>query len=542
MRSPAQLSLVTEPPEGGRIYPVAALLLAPASVLGPLARNLHQASLADAAPALVGTTLFAFLVWLVAVGFRRRADSGAAVTACVWVVGSLYYLALVRHLNRVLGGDYSMVRPLPFALLVMIALTLALRGARKWHRFVHVVLTSIAVAILAVPVWQMAAFEWRNGAARRAYDAEGAMAEMPELLRGNGAAAAAMPDIYHFVFDRYGSEATLARHYGIRDPIGTWLEARGFYVARDSFSNYLSTGHSLASTFHMDYLDRLAADPRVTGDNWHPILAMLDDNRVGRFLRARGYEHHQFGSWWVGTYRNPTADSNRPFGFSEFDMTYLRRTMLLPVFQLLPDWPLTMRLDWDNAQCQRVARQVEAIKRLRRGDRPLYVFAHILVPHGPYVFAPDGRCLDMAESAARGEKQGYAEQVAYADTIIRDVVTTLLAPDRPAPVVLIQADEGPIPERDPNVPWQEATDEELRIKFGILNAFYFPDGDYRRLRQDLSPVNSYRALFATLFGLDLPELPDRMLSFPGYWSIYDFQDVTARVRCEGSAPSCEDGS
>ena len=100
------------------IYPLAAVLLAPASVLDPLSRSFHQASLGDAAAALVGTTAFALLVWLVAAALRRRADAGAALIACVWVVGCLYYLELVRHLNAALGGDYSMVRPLPVALAV----------------------------------------------------------------------------------------------------------------------------------------------------------------------------------------------------------------------------------------------------------------------------------------------------------------------------------------------------------------------------------------------------------------------------------------
>ena len=246
---------------------------------------------------------------------------------------------------------------------------------------------------------------------------------MPDARRVRTARAERPPDIYHFVFDRYGSEETLVRHYGIREPIGGFLESRGFYVARDSYSNYLSTGHSLASTFSMDYLDALADDPRVFANDWHPIFEMLDDNRVGRFLRGRGYEHHQFGSWWVGTYHNPFADSNRPLGFSEFDMTYLRRTILMPVFLLLPDRPFTRRLDWDNGQCRRVARQIEEIKPLGDGDRPVYVFAHILVPHGPEVFTPDGRCLTRAEATARGERQGYAEQVGYADAIIEDLVT-----------------------------------------------------------------------------------------------------------------------
>ena len=292
----------------------------------------------------------------------------------------------------------------------------------------------------------------------------------------------------------------------------------------------------------MDYLDDLVADPRVTGQNWHPLFAMLDDNRVGRFLRGQGYRQHQFGSWWVGTHHNPNADSNRPNGLSEFNMTYFRRTMLMPVLHLLPRTPRTMQLNWDNGQCQRVARQVEEIKAIagrEQRDPPVYVFAHLLLPHGPFVFAPDGSCLSMAQSEARGEVQGYAEQVAYADTIIKDLVSTLQAEGRPAPVILIQADEGPPPLLGPGIDWQDATDEELRIKFGILAAYSFPDGDYAGLRQDISPVNSYRALLGQVFDLDLPQLPDRMLAFPNHLDIYTFHDVTDRVRCDPAvAGSC----
>jgi hypothetical protein len=396
----------------------------------------------------------------------------------------------------------------------------------------------IAVALIAKPIWLAAAFEWRNGAARQAYDADRAMAAMPELAQAGGGADGVQPDIYHFVFDRYGSEETLQQHYGIREPIGGFLESHGFYVARDSFANYVSTGHSLASTFDMDYLTELAADPRVFGSNWHPLFAMIEDNRVGRFLRGRGYEIRQFGSWWVGTHHNANADTSWSPGLSEFNMTYGRRTILMPILHLLPDTPLTMQLDWDNGQCQRVARQIEEIKRIGEPDRPVYVFAHILVPHGPYPFTPDGRCLGQKQSEARGEKEGYVEQVADADSILEDRVNTLLAEDRRPSVMLVLADEGPIPERDVTVPWQEASVEELRSMCGILNAYPVPDADYSRLPQDISPVNSYRVLLGDLYAVEPPEHPDRMYVVPDHTSIYDFHDVTERVRCAGpSAPA-----
>ena len=55
------------------------------------------------------------------------------------------------------------------------------------------------------------------------------------------------------------------------------------------------------------------------------------------------------------------------------------------------------------------------------------------------------------------------------------MVTALQAPGRDRPVILIQADEGPYPDRDETVAWQDAPAEELRIKTGIFNAYYFPE-------------------------------------------------------------------
>ena len=204
---------------------------------------------------------------------------------------------------------------------------------------------------------------------------------------------------------------------------------------------------------------------------------------------------------------------------------------------LLPDQVLRSRLDWDFGQCQRVPWQVEAIKAIGRRDRPVYVFAHFLLPHDPYVFAPDGSCIPLEATQARGHRQGYIEQVAYASRIIEDLVTGLQAGDGPDPVILVQADEGPYPGRDYKIPWYYATGRELQIKTGILNAYYFPDGDYGALAPDITPVNSYRVLFNTYFDTDFPLLPDRIEAFADDYDVNDFRDVTEIVRGEVRAES-----
>lgn len=519
---------------------MAAVLLAPASVVALMSRNSHQATFADVVPTVAAALVFALAIYALTAALRRRMDAATALIAGIWVGVSLYYLNLFEPLNSWLQGGYPMVRTLPIAGAALVFLTLVVHRLRLPWDAAHIVLSVIALVLLANPLWHAATHEWRHGSDRQIYNAERAVQEMPEIMRRPSDEVigdrARPPDIYHFVFDRYASAPILSRHYGITEPIDSFLEERGFYVTPDSYANYQKTAHSLASTFYMDYLDLLADEPNIKGGSLQPLFVMLDDHRVARFLKMQGYRFLQFGSWWDGTHRASIADENHPYGFSEFNTAYLKRTILRPLFHVLPDTPLTMRLDWDNAQCQRVARQVEQIKDIGAGPDhgPVYVFAHILVPHGPYVFTPDGRCLTQAEANERGMFQGYVDQIAYADTIIREVVLALQARDRPPPVILIQADEGPIPQRDYSIPWDESPTEEIRIKLGIINTFYFPDGDYRFLYPEITPVNSYRALFNTYFGTSFPLLPDRVFVFPTLAQSFDFRDVTDRIRNEGN--------
>ena len=520
-----------------RIYPLHPFLFAMASVLAMMTNNLKMLTFSDVAPALLGTLGFAALVYLVTGALRRRFDAVTAIIASIWVVGGLYFLDVFRPLNRLLDGGFTMVRTLPVALVILALLTVAALRLGRAQLVVHTLLNGVALVLFVLPAWQAVSYERRNAPAREAYDADRAAAGMPQIAEVSAAADGERPpDIYHFIFDRLGSDAALSQYYGLDDHISDWLESKGFYVARDSHSNYLKTGPSIASTFYMDYIDFLAGDPRIEGDNWHPLFEMLGDHRAARFLRARGYDFVQYGSWWAGTHENPVADENHPLGFSEFNMLYLRNTMLRPLFQILPATNSTRLLGWDNGQCQRVARQIEMIKSVDKDrPRPVYVFAHILVPHGPYPFTPDGRCLSQDEQSERGDPQGYRDQVAYAGNIIRDVVGALQAPGRDRPVILIQADEGPFPDRDYSVPWQDAPADELRIKTAILNAFYFPSGDYSLLRPDITPVNSYRVLFDTVFDAGLPLLPDRIFAFPNDKELYDFHDVTGVIRGDTAA-------
>ncbi|MGH6865219.1 MAG: sulfatase-like hydrolase/transferase, partial [Methyloceanibacter sp.] len=442
------------------------------------ASNLHELYLSDVAIALaaaLGAALILFLTFGVTL---KNFGAKAAILASAALVPGLFYVEIVDAVNWYVGMDLSLIAALPIILAIVAVIAVVVARSRIDLIPANAILNGIAFAIFIVPAWQVASHEWAaGGGSLVAAKVSSAHAAADASPVADPAGAKNTPDIYYLIFDRYGSQSTMVQQYGFDNgELIDFLKAKGFYIASDSHANYLKTAHSLASTFHMGYLDFLAEDQRSKVGDWHPIYDMLRNHRVGRFLKSNGYRFIQIGSWWGPTQYNPFADENYGFGFGEFDHRYLRKTIVRAVLDAVaPTSTYARRLQWEIGQCQRVPRQIEKVKEIGERNEKTFVFAHILVPHDPYVFGPDGHCLSYEEAKRRTARDGYVEQVHYANSLIKNFVSALLAREGVKPIIIIQADEGPFPERygHSNRSWHEATVDELKMKMGILNAYYF---------------------------------------------------------------------
>lgn len=512
-------------------------LFAAASVLALYVTNLRETTFGDVAPTLLGATATALALLLAFTIALRSFGPRPAILASLVLLGGLHHLDLFHRANRLVGGPLPAFSAMPLALAVVALLAILVWRTRFKLLLPNALLNGIALVLFAGPVWTAVSHAWETrGLAQPAPAAEIARPPSPD---GVTSTAKPKPDIFYFIFDRYGSERTLARIYGFDNrPFLDALRAKGFYVASASLANYPKTAPSLAATFHMDYLDFLEETPLARRNEWHPIYDMVREHEVGRFLKAQGYRFVQIGGWWAPTQFSPMADENYRSGFSEFAWLYLRRTIVPSILDAVaPRFPLARQLSWDNGQCQRVPRQLERIKASGGRAAPTFTFAHILLPHEPYVFDSDGRCLTAAEAQKRTQHEAYVAQVRYANRVIAEIVERLLG-RREKPIIIVQADEGPYPEpyRTSNRSWTIATPDELAMKSAILNATYFPDGDYSMLDQEITPVNTFRLVFDKYFGTRYGRLPDRIFAFPDYSSIYDFFDVTELAR-HGNQPS-----
>ncbi len=348
--------------------------------------------------------------------------------------------------------------------------------------------------------------------------------------------AANAPDVWHIILDRYASAAILDRVYAFdNQPFLAALEQRGFKISPDAYSNYQRTAHSLTSTLNYDYLDPVAHHGRARGSDWRTLYAALGDNRVMRGFSRAGYQTHYMGSWWNPTRKSPRADINHSYrSLPEFGRALIE-TSLIGVGLKLFALPFG---DSRHDQCLRVRDQFDTLTTLGAQGGRKYVFAHLLVPHPPFVINADGSCRNADTARKASRRDNYIGQLRYANARLLELVDAIQKGPRPA-IIILQADEGPWPKphvgnelqigQDPvAVDWARLSDDALREKMGILYAIHSPKG--LTIAPQESPVNLYRQIFNASFGTQMPLLPERFYVFNNDAALYDFTPVGNRLK------------
>ena len=344
-----------------------------------------------------------------------------------------------------------------------------------------------------------------------------------------------LPDIYYIILDRYASASTLKEIYNFdNSEFINCLSDKGFYLASKSKSNYLCTAHSLAASLNMEYINYLSDKTGRKSNDRMPIFAMLQDYKVWRFLKSKGYELIHLGSAWHPTSRNKYADINYNWPLSlEFPLLLYKTTMLHSIDNKLG---ITEFGNDNLRQWKRILYEFDKLAEIPNMEEPTFTFAHMLLPHLPFVFDRNGNFLSKEEAKKRSRVVNYLDQLIFANKKIKVLVDKLMAKSASPPIIILQADEGPDPQRYSNdrldFNWKQATVMELREKTRILNAYYLPGINKNALYPSITPVNSFRLIFDLYFDTHFELLPDKTYAFVDQSHIYDFFEVTAKVEYE----------
>jgi len=480
-----------------------------------------SAVLAPLAVALGLTSLLVLSTWLICGNINK---AGVVVSLFLVLLLSTGYLF---NLRKWLGvATPYIVGVLLFgiwALLYPYLLYLIMR-TRKTLRSPTIILNVATVAMVVVSLFTIGANEFRRSQSERECVASDTTVDL-RVSEGQK-----LPDIYYIILDRYAGAATLAENYGLdNSDFLDYLTGKGFYVASESSANYVRTSESLASSLNMEYIDYM--DEK--SNDLLPMSERIENNALQRSLKAAGYQFINVGSWWGPTRRNENADININYctRTSEFEESLL--TMTMPYYVSAEAGLVG---DARTRQWKRTQFEFDELAEIPNMEDPTLTFAHILSPHVPYVFDSDGSFLLPEQANTRSDIENYRNQLIATNNMVKTLVDRVLRDSEVAPIIILQADEGPYPERyDAGVRafnWGEATDGEIQQKFRILNAYYLPGVDYTEteLSPSITPVNSFRLVFDLYFGTGLGLLQNKSYAYVDYSHPYQFLDVTDKIR------------
>jgi hypothetical protein len=260
-------------------------------------------------------------------------------------------------------------------------------------------------------------------------------------------------------------------------------------------------------------------------DYVHLNRPLLDSQRVAALLRANGYRTlSQLPARNIGDFFL-RAIINNELLYHVLSGTMLRMFM----FDFIREYEINIFDHFDK---------------IVRTPGPKFVHVHIPCPHSPFVWGPNGERVDSI--GWRWEDPGYFNQWLFVTKKLYGIVDAIMAGSAGKPIIIIQSDHG-IREMgifagekysvvcgraiDDNGKVVEKKSAYFRVAYGILNAFYFPDGNYAELYDSISPVNNFRVVFNHFFGTKFKLLKDESYH-PADIEKKSFYNVTRETRFE----------
>ncbi len=488
------------------IYP---LLLSIYPVVSLLATNVDQMKLVEGLRALlllfaIGGLLF-FLLKLI----LHDANRAALVFSFLWVLFFSYgHVYSILERTPVFGltlGRHRWMVPL-WVILLAVGVFWALTRKKDLTRLTQT-LNVAAIVLLVMPVLQIALAEAKAQIAWSQREKQSLESGGLEIPPGQ-----TPPDVYYIILDAYARGDVLQDTFGYDNTsFLEGLEAMGFYVADCSQSNYAQTELSLVSSLNMNYLEAL--DDHFTPDKTGrtPLRPLLQASAVRQILENMGYQTVAFETGYSWS-QLEDADvyltrSTKVTGLNEFEVLLVESSASLVLNDAASALPkfLVPAVDYPkHNHRERVLSTLDKLSKVPSTiDSPKYVFAHIIAPHIPFVFGPQGEPIVWPEKMdIDNYEAGYRAELAYLNQRVLTFVQDIISNSDSPPVIILQADHG-----------RALSSPQIRMQ--ILNAYYLPGAQPELLYPDITPVNTFRIIFNQYFGGQYELLEDH-----SYFSIY----------------------
>jgi hypothetical protein len=469
--------------------------------------NFGEAYLSDAQRlilVLLAITLGLFLTFGL---LFRNLSKGALVTAALLAL-LLIHKSFYGLVSSVV--DISNLGLLALeGLMLLVLLFFTLRNTVQW-KSLNKALNVVTGVLLALTVVQIISYGPVQG--NDLFPPDPSSVTVP--TEGFKAPEAPAPDVYFIMVDAYAGADALRDLYGY-DNSGfiSDLEARGFYVSRNSVANYNFTWLSLNTVMNYRYY---ADEDGLTESANNDVSARYSmKNRAADIFRSLGYRivtirsnHNYMKARGAEDLWHPSLKRS----LNDFERAFYSTTAIPEVLREISGLMKgDKRVNFENPQLRNRVEFVinELSDQAKQGGDPKFVMAHIMSPHPPFIHDREGNSpkldIDYADPNIPPSVmvEPYRDQVHYLNKLLRVLLDDILEHSSTPPIIVLQGDHGL---RTGQVVKSRAGLEGMCLQdsFPNINAMYLPGMDERPDFFDtMSPVNTFRLILDHYFGGEL---------------------------------------
>jgi len=348
------------------------------------------------------------------------------------------------------------------------------------------------------------------------------LSEDPIEISTDTSSAEIFPDVYYIILDGYAGSTSLETFLNYDNSEFTdFLKNKGFYVAKESFSNYRLTRVSIPTTFNMDYLDNISESRGIEFTGGIELIKISQDNSVIKNFKSKGYTIFaiQAGSRPTDSMHNVDFRlcTIKNHAVSDFSLMIFQTSILNPIH---------VELFSDEKRDRILCGFNELAKTALRDETPKFVIAHLMIPHQPYLFGANGEPIDPKfltlndEGKEDWDPDLYLGQLKFVNLKMKEIISKLTETNNP-PIIIIQSDHGMR-----GTEKQDHYEYEYVLRtFNNFKAYSFPKVGQNLDFETTTPVNSFRVLFNLYLDYDYDLLEDKIYLTPLKYP-KEFIDIT----------------
>jgi len=318
------------------------------------------------------------------------------------------------------------------------------------------------------------------------------------------------PNVYWFLLDQYIRDDYLKKYFNFDNKLFlNNLENIGFEVAYEGYSNFEGTKDSLSTTLSMDYY--------MLPENSIPSVKTYVDmlsgfNVVVNNFKKLGYKYYH--GPYAGSAKTQCRGVEDGCIRGEATGSIQLTEAEINLSQLTPFYKIITKLfedvfSYDHLHLDDVDNWLNT-----KREGPYFLFAHILSPHGPPRY--NELCERKTEITPSINMNGnyydsrqYVTDVKCLNKKIYNIISKLSKNDKVDPIIIIQGDHGfafKIRENDGVV---SSKNELLKKRFANLNAIKLIPSCKDYFYKNISPVNTFRLVFACIQNTEPTFVADR---------------------------------